>query len=163
MARIQNTNTYIKDTNVSDNDIVIGSDYENSFLTKNFRLKDIKDYILNGISFDPFPFKIYSAQISQTGTSNPSVYLENYNTLNSTISFSRIGVGVYAVAISGSYDFSNCFYNITSNHLDKADNVYITIKKTSNTVLTINTFKSNVLADGTLNQTPLKIEVYPVV
>jgi len=46
MARIK---TYPIDTEVSENDIVIGSDGENSSATRNYRMKAIKDYIVNGL------------------------------------------------------------------------------------------------------------------
>ena len=163
MGRIKDTGKYQKDTNITDNDIVIGSDVENSYLTKNYRIRDIKDYILSGITSSAFPFKIYSSRITQAGTAAPSVYSEDYNTLTSLIAFSRTGVGVYLVTISGTEDFSKCFYTITNNRLDKADDTYIVIRKTSTNVLTINTFKSNLLSDGVLSETPLKIEIYPVV
>jgi len=42
MARIS---TYIKDTNLNDLDMVIGTDYDNSNATVNFKLESIAEYI----------------------------------------------------------------------------------------------------------------------
>jgi hypothetical protein len=42
MARIS---TYIKDTNLNDLDMVIGTDYDNSDATVNFKLESIAEYI----------------------------------------------------------------------------------------------------------------------
>jgi hypothetical protein len=44
MARIS---TYIKDTNLNDLDMVIGTDYDNSDATVNFKLESIAEYMRN--------------------------------------------------------------------------------------------------------------------
>jgi hypothetical protein len=46
MARIK---TYIVDANITDNDIVIGSDADNSNETKNFNIGGLREYILSGL------------------------------------------------------------------------------------------------------------------
>lgn len=43
MARIKN---YVTDNNITDNDIVVGSDADNSGVTKNFNVSALKDFIL---------------------------------------------------------------------------------------------------------------------
>lgn len=46
MARIK---TYVIDTNITDQDIVIGSDVDNNSETKNFSVVDLREYILSGL------------------------------------------------------------------------------------------------------------------
>ena len=46
MARIK---TYVIDNIISDNDIVIGSDFDNSLQTKNFQVSNLRQYILSGL------------------------------------------------------------------------------------------------------------------
>lgn len=46
MARI---NTYTVDTNITDNDIIIGSDADNSNETKNFNVGNLRTYMLSGL------------------------------------------------------------------------------------------------------------------
>jgi hypothetical protein len=47
MARIK---TYRLDTFITDNDILIGSDAEGNYETKNYSLKDIREYLLSGLA-----------------------------------------------------------------------------------------------------------------
>ena len=42
-------NTYEQDENISDNDIVLGSDAEDNLKTKNFRIGKLKDYFISFI------------------------------------------------------------------------------------------------------------------
>lgn len=46
MAKIK---TYVIDTNITDKDIVIGSDVDNNNETKNFSVADLREYMLSGI------------------------------------------------------------------------------------------------------------------
>jgi hypothetical protein len=51
MTKIKNTIAYVKDTNITDNDFVIGSDGDLSAKnTKNFFFGDIRDYLLEGLA-----------------------------------------------------------------------------------------------------------------
>ena len=50
MARISRTDLYIYDGTVSDNDFVIGSDGDLLSKTKSYRMKDLRDYLLAGLS-----------------------------------------------------------------------------------------------------------------
>ena len=50
MARISRTDLYIYDGTVSDNDFVIGSDGDLMSKTKSYRMKDLRDYLLAGLS-----------------------------------------------------------------------------------------------------------------
>ena len=49
MAKIS---TYVVDNSISADDIVIGSDAEDTNITKNYRLGDIATFIEAGIEFD---------------------------------------------------------------------------------------------------------------
>ena len=46
MARIK---TYVIDNIISDNDIIIGSDFDNSLQTKNFQVSNLRQYMLSGL------------------------------------------------------------------------------------------------------------------
>lgn len=51
MTKIKNTVAYVKDTNITDNDFVIGSDGDLSAKnTKNYFFGDIRDYLLSGLA-----------------------------------------------------------------------------------------------------------------
>ena len=46
MARIK---TYVEDNQITDKDIVIGSDVDNNFETKNYKVSDLRQYVLSGL------------------------------------------------------------------------------------------------------------------
>lgn len=69
MGRISN---YERDTSVDDNDKLIGSDESGE--TKNFRLVDIKDYVVSGSS----AYKHTQTTASATWTVNHNLDLENF-------------------------------------------------------------------------------------
>lgn len=50
MARISRTDLYIYDGVISDNDFVIGSDGDLASKTKSYKIKDLRDYLLAGLS-----------------------------------------------------------------------------------------------------------------
>lgn len=46
MARIK---TYVEDNQITDKDIVIGSDVDNNFETKNYKVSDLRQYVISGL------------------------------------------------------------------------------------------------------------------
>jgi len=52
MTRILNTDKFPIDSVINENDIVIGSDADNSYKTKNYRIRDLRTFILNDYDSD---------------------------------------------------------------------------------------------------------------
>lgn len=144
---------YPVDTNISDDDILIGSDAENSDETKNFSIGDMKTYILNGV----VPV-MYVALLSQSGTLAPtSTVLKN--TFTGTISFSYNGIGDYYMDIDDA-TFTDTYFNLQDTKLNLADDAFVTIKKINTSRFQIKTFKNNVAGNDILVDSPIKIESY---
>ena len=65
-------NTYEQDENISDNDIVLGSDAEDNLKTKNFRIGKLKDYFLSFVeTIVTLPIE---SDVSPTREKYPLVY-----------------------------------------------------------------------------------------
>jgi hypothetical protein len=79
MARISRTDLYIYDGTVSDNDFVIGSDGDLMSKTKSYRMKDLRDYLLAGLSPETGGTLKYSEYIYNGVETSPSAV---FNALN---------------------------------------------------------------------------------
>jgi len=101
-------NTYEQDENISDNDIILGSDADDNLKTKNYKIGKLKDYFLSfvegvvgpqgpqGIQGETGPqgppgesasvnYKVYTALLTQSGTNDPvATVLEVRNACTST-------------------------------------------------------------------------------
>ena len=127
-------NTYEQDENISDNDIVLGSDAEDSLKTKNYRIGKLKDYFLSFVETIVGPqgevgpqgppgqsasvnYKVYTALLTQSGTNAPvATVLEN--TLGYDIVWSRLNAGGYiATATEFAIEDVNKFYCNIGNRL----------------------------------------------
>ena len=97
-------NTYEQDENISDNDIVLGSDAEDSLKTKNFRIGKLKDYFLSFVEtivVNSRPYKVYTALLTQSGIDAPvATVLEN--TLGDIV-WSYNSIGIYHATSIGSF------------------------------------------------------------
>ena len=130
-------NTYEQDENISENDIVLGSDAEDNLKTKNFRIGKLKDYFLSFVETIVGPqgpqgevgpqgppgqsasvnYKVYTALLTQSGTNDPvATVLEN--TLGYDIVWSRLNAGGYiARATEFAIEDVNKFYCNIGNKL----------------------------------------------
>jgi len=106
------------------------------------------------------PYKVYTAILSQTGTSNPTKTVFQ-NTLTGTPSITRGAVGVYDIELTGAWVSGKVWLLIT-NATTGATIAYTTITRTDVDFLTIFTRDNTAtLADGILTDASLEIRVYP--
>ena len=84
---------------------------------------DLNDAIANIPVVDSRPYKVYSALITQSGASAPTVSMIIENTLGATISFSKNSVGSYKVTASSSV-FNTSW----------ADSIYINLNALGSTI-----------------------------
>lgn len=101
MARIS---TYSQDTSISADDLLVGSDAEDSNITKNYRIGDIKSSVCG--------YKDYVFSFTQSGTNNP-VVTEMTNNTGLTFTFTRNSAGVYYLTPSAAFNLSKTWIQIT--------------------------------------------------
>lgn len=83
MARIRN---YVTDNNITDQDIVVGSDGDNSGVTKNFNVATLKQYVSNGLVEEaPIDGVMYSRKdaewVASSLSSDEIIEVDNYSEL----------------------------------------------------------------------------------
>lgn len=144
---------YPIDTNITDEDILIGSDAENSDETKNFSVGDIKAHILAEL-----PSKTYVALLSQSNTSAPTATVLR-NSFDGTISFTYNGIGDFYMDIDDA-SFTDTYFSLQNTKLNTADDAFVTIAKISTSRFQIKTFKNNAAGNTVLVDSPIKIESY---
>ncbi len=112
-------NTYEQDENISDNDIVLGSDAEDNLKTKNFRIGKLKDHFLSSIQGGglqgpqgppgpqgpqgesgtaSLPYKSYIGYIKFSSDGN-ALNTEVFNDIESGMYFSLNSTGVYVISV----------------------------------------------------------------
>jgi len=94
MARIS---VYPLDTNISEDDLLVGTDAEDSNITKNFSVGDLKAFISNGSTL---PYTSLVQLLNQTGTNAP-VATEVYNNTGETFTWSYVSDGIYRITATG--------------------------------------------------------------
>lgn len=126
--------------------------------TKNFTVQSVVDA---GVGYT-----VYTAVISQTGTSAPTVNKELKNNTGATFTWSRFNPGVYRIQASAPiFDQANIktivFLNQGSISVT-ADPVFISYGVQSNTLIEINTWSATTLnlADTGLQLAPIEIRIY---
>ena len=121
------------------------------------------DGVLNipNYTYDP-GYRMYTVYLTQTGSSDPEV-TSLFTNIVGSIAVARAGTaGTYTCTISGGDTFDNAWYALTDNRFSftGTEETYMVITKTSSNVITIYTYKSGVLSDGVLLNTPLEIKVF---
>jgi len=101
MARIS---TYSKDASISADDLLVGSDAEDSNITKNYRIGDIKSSVCG--------YKEYVFSFTQSGTNNP-VVTEMTNNTGLTFTLVRNAPGVYYLTPSSNFDISKTWIQVS--------------------------------------------------
>jgi len=101
MARIA---TYSKDTSISNNDLLVGTDAEDSNITKNYKIEDLA-YFVKG-------YKDYVFRFTQNSTDEP-VVTELNNDTGLTFTFTRDSAGVYYLTPSAAFDISKTWIQTT--------------------------------------------------
>lgn len=113
----------------------------------------------------PTPYKVYTALLSQSGTSDPTVIVLQ-NTMTSPVVITRSSQGTYTVACN---DFNFFIVNKTAISAISANNNMLLARTAINnpTTFRIETFNYsdpssyNVPNDGCLNFSMLEVRVYP--
>jgi hypothetical protein len=101
MARIS---TYSQDASISADDLLVGSDAEDSNITKNYRIGDLKSSVCG--------YKEYVIAFSQSGTNNP-VITEFQNNTGLTITWVRAAPGVYDGTPDTNFDITKTWVQVT--------------------------------------------------
>jgi hypothetical protein len=101
MARIS---TYTQDASISADDLLVGSDAEDSNITKNYRIGDLKSSVCG--------YKEYVIKLSQSGTNDP-VITELQNNTGLTITWARNGDGVYDGTPDINFDMTKIWVQVT--------------------------------------------------
>lgn len=105
----------------------------------------------------PKKIRIYTAQITQTSTNNPTVTIQQ-NTLGYDIVWTRDAAGMYTGTLDESILDNQIFTSISGNSWDRN---YVLRRTTSSTVQIITgNVVTATLVDGQLNQTPIEIRIY---
>ena len=102
MARIQ---TYIVDTVLSDSDLILGSNADDSLDTVNFKLSDVKAYVLSGGSVTSVSGTGTVSGLTLTGTVTSSGSLTLGGTLALTSSDITTGLGYTPPTTNTTYDY----------------------------------------------------------
>lgn len=143
MTKISNTNAYPYDTNLSGNEYLVGTEPSGSpqDQTKNFKLSDIKNYVLG--------YSSYVATLTQSGTSAPVATVMN-NDLG-TITYARNSSGSYSVLSDGL--FTNNKTVVLMGETNEAANTYISIVDENEIII-------NTSVDGVITKLSIEIRVY---
>jgi hypothetical protein len=96
MARIS---TYALDTSISSLDTLVGSDAEDSNITKNFKIGDLAAFISSASTDNSYTSLVQL--LTQTSTNAP-VATEVYNNTGETYTWSYITQGTYRITGAGS-------------------------------------------------------------
>jgi hypothetical protein len=145
-------------SNPTEDDILIGTDVNNSDETKNFSIGSIVNLVENA----SMPYKSYVVFFSQSGTNNP-VITELYNTIG-TITWNRSSTGNYtATAASGTFPSNKTFFPNKQfcrySESGIVRNVYMSIAGVSNDLIGLSQSNESGIAVDGLNFN-LEIRVY---
>ena len=176
MTKIKN---YIEDTNISEVDILLGTDKDDISKTKNYKIGRLKDYILSFVETIVGPqgpqgeigpqgppgesasvnYKIYRALISQTSTNAPTVIVLE-NTLGNNIVWTRNGQGFYKGTLLNAFDENKTFYYINSKKY--LEDVTFSMELGNINEVLIYSFNNagTIGYDSYLFKTPIEIIVY---
>lgn len=148
MARIQ---IYPLDTDLNGADKLVGTDGTvgaDLNKTKNFTLSDLKHFVR--------PCKVYTALLSQSGTTPPTATVLD-NTIG-TITFTYDGVGNYSATSSGLFTANKTVVFCTVS-TDPGNPTYMTARIGSANTITINVFDINGGVNG-FTDASFEIRVY---
>lgn len=108
----------------------------------------------------PVAYKVYTAIISQSGTSDPAVTVLE-NTLGGTVVWTRTTTGQYVGTLSGAFT-TNKTWVVAQDVSALGGNSKTTIRTTgsTNTIDLITSDASSSAIDGALSTTPIEIRVY---
>ncbi len=141
-------------SNPTEEDILIGTDKNNSDETRNFSIGSIISLADENIK----PYKVYTALLTQEEEDAPvATILEN--TLGADIVWTRLSTGFYRATPSESVFLENkTFHFVNSNNQGVAFEVASLLNDTDD--WRIQTVDSGVVVDSSLQNLPVEIRVY---
>ena len=142
-------------SNPTEDDILIGTDANNSDETRNFSIGSIVNLVENGGR----PYNVYTALLTQTGTNDPvATVLEN--TIGDIV-WSRDSIGYYAGTLTGGFPLDKTFVMLQSSAWGSDYNTSLVDITDVDTVnIQIYDYQSETRFDGALNYTSIEIRVY---
>ena len=105
------------------------------------------------------PYDVYTVEISQIGTSAPTVNFTLENTIGSIV-WTRNGVGDYTATLTGAFVVGKTWAVITNGYQSNTSYQKIEIEKQDANTLNIYTYNGNTNTDGILLNANLEIRVY---
>lgn len=111
------------------------------------------------LNMNPSGIKIYRALLTQTGTDAP-VVTEFENTLNGTVVWTRVSVGLYRGTLAGAFPDANTVLQTPVQHVDLVNDAWVITQVTTD-YLEVSAYDGGVPADGAIDARPLSIIVYP--
>lgn len=126
---------------------------------------NIKD-VARTLDFYGRPYRVYTALLSQDGTSAPPTSIVLENTLETLPVFEYVGTGAYNMSIDQTIDRNKIWLIINPNTVDgmtasySFSECYVGSISNGRTQITINTGSSGAYTDGLLNNTSFELRVY---
>lgn len=170
-------NTYEQDENISDNDIILGSDADDNLKTKNYRIGKLKDYFISFVETIVGPqgpqgppgesasvnYKVYTALLTQTGTNAPvATVLEN--TLDTEVIWEYIATGNYRSNIIPTLEDTHTAVFLQTVIVDGENNLIQYSILNDFGVKTVQLLTKSTSSpfgkNGVLYKTPIEIRVY---
>ena len=113
-------------------------------------------------SIDSRPYKVYTALLTQSGTSAPTaIVLEN--TLGGTVVWTRSGVGSYVATLTGAFVLNKTSFSATVNGTPippSTSSVNIYGNRATVDTIAVSTVTNTGFADGTISPAYIEIRVY---
>lgn len=143
---------------------IVDTDITNKTAANSVTAAAVGTNIKEAMNLTLSPYKSYVAQISQTGTSAPTVAQLFENGLGGTPAWARTGVGTYTLTITGAFVVNKTItfprdISLVVSVPDEFANA-VSINRIDANVVTVETFANGVSTDSILNSFPLEIRVY---
>jgi hypothetical protein len=102
------------------------------------------------------PYRVYTALLTQSGTSAPTVTVLGMNDVG-TIVWARAATGQYTGTLTGVFVDSKTTYTITTAINGGIERF---VRRISDSVIQVDTYIGGSPADGAMSFTPIEIRVY---
>ena len=149
MARIA---TYSKDTSISNNDLLVGTDADDSNITKNYKIEDLASFVKG--------YKDYVFSFTQSGTNDP-VVTEMTNNTGLTFTFTRVNgsPGVFELVPSDNIDVNKLWVQTTGSNVDNG--TVLSVKGILANRIDIVNLDFGVSPEDDINIAFVEVRIYP--
>ena len=147
MARIA---TYSKDTSISNNDLLVGTDADDSNITKNYKIEDLASFVKG--------YKDYVFSFTQAGTNDP-VVTEMTNSTGLTSTFTRVTPGVFYLTPSSNIDINKLWVQTTGSDLDNGP--VLSVKDINTNRIDIVNLDFGVSPEDGIDVAFVEVRIYP--